>query len=95
MGPSRNTAHSPPFSRRGGCAINQMPRSHISGADGVVSKRSRSEASFDARARRARSLLPLVFDLIQQLFDPQTLFDRFVIVECQFRNPLHVVQALA
>src|SRR5215813_14257313 len=33
--------HSPPFSRRGGCAIyKKIP--FLSGADGVVSKRSRS-----------------------------------------------------
>jgi|SRR5215475_8814329 len=33
--------HSPPFSRRGGCATNKkIP--FLSGADGVVSKRSRS-----------------------------------------------------
>ena len=33
--------HSPPFSRRGGCAINKkIP--FLSGADGVVNKRSRS-----------------------------------------------------
>src|SRR5215467_8024211 len=34
-------AHSPPFSRRGGCAINKKIPFHC-GADGVVSKRSRS-----------------------------------------------------
>src|SRR5262249_8623768 len=34
-------AHSPPFSRRGGCAISKKI-SFLSGADGVVSKRSRS-----------------------------------------------------
>src|SRR5262249_46501131 len=36
---------SPPFSRRGGCAIHKKTRS-FSGADGVVSKRSRSLLNF-------------------------------------------------
>ena len=42
MGSVPRRAHSPPFQRRGGCAIKQMPRSFLIRADEVVSKKSRS-----------------------------------------------------
>ena len=58
MGPSRsrNQPHSPPFQRRGGCSINKKVP-FLSGADGVVSKRSRVSGSLLKCPRASRALL--------------------------------------
>src|SRR5215471_21023301 len=85
-------ARLPSFERRGmGPSRNQPHSPPFQG--GVAAQRPGWLVKVAQRS--GASLFPLVFYLIQQLLDPQALFDRFVIVECQLRNSLHVVQALA
>src|SRR5262249_48627547 len=49
--------HSPPFSRRGGCAINKKPRSVLKRADGVVSNFKLTRCVSRISIRRLRDLL--------------------------------------
>jgi hypothetical protein len=48
--------HSPPFSRRGGCAINKKAP-FLSGADGVVSNFKQNKERYASIIRRLRDLL--------------------------------------